>query len=350
MAKRRTKIPAPTWEHEHTGITRKLEANRWQLWATVGILLLVVASLGVIGFAFLADYIEDQQRPGSLALRVADRELTVEEYTERAVLKGEQVGTFNATFVVSLLNQDLIEELMLLQFADEQSATATDEEIREDIAVTLGITAGDSNFDARLQEELARNGLTEEQYRDISRAAILKAKVTVGFQAEIPDTLPSVNYREIQVADVETADDLVAQLNEGAEFGPLAAENSINQTSGQAGGEKGWVAEGILDENAEAVLFALEPGEITTFLEPSNSVFVYEVTEKSDAHEVSITDNIRLGELAYAEWLTERALDVDIENEMDTQIGDSDKLGYVVDHANLTAGSQAAPQPAPGHN
>jgi len=336
MAKRRTKIPAPTWEHEHTGIARKLEANRWQLWATVGILLLVVASLGVIGVAFLADFIEDQQRPGSLAIRVDERELTVEDYTKRAVLKVEQVGISNATFVVSLLNQDLIEEMMLLQFADEQSVTATDDEIHDDIAITLGISADDSNFDARLQEELERNGLTEEQYRDISRAAVLKLKVTAGFQAEIPDTLPSVNYREIQVEDMETAEGLIAQLDEGAEFGPLAAENSINQTSGQAGGEKGWVAEGVLDENTEAVLFALEPGEITTFLGPNNSTFVYEVTEKSDAREVSITDNIRLGELAYNEWLTERVVDVDVENEMDTQIGDPDKLGYVVDHAELT--------------
>ena len=49
MSKRRTKIPTPTWEHEQTGITRKLDANRWQIWATAGILVLVFASLGVIG-------------------------------------------------------------------------------------------------------------------------------------------------------------------------------------------------------------------------------------------------------------------------------------------------------------
>ena len=334
MSKRRTKIPAPTWEHEHTGITRKLEANRWQLWATAGIVLLVAASLGVIGFAFLSDYIEDQQRPGSLGLRVADRELTVEDYTKRAVLKVEQIGTSNASVVISVLNQDLIEEMVLLQFADEQSATATDDEIREDIAIKLGIAADDANFDARLQEELVRNGLTEEQYRDISRAAVLKTNVTAQFQVEIPETLPSVNYREIEVEDQETADGLVAQLNEGAEFGPLATENSINQTSAENGGEKGWVAEGVLDESAEAILFALEPGEITTFLGP-NSVFVYEVTEKSDAHEVSETDNISLGDQAYADWLADKLLEIDFENEMDTQTGDPDKIGYVVDHADL---------------
>jgi len=338
MSKRRTKIPAPTWEHEHTGITRKLEANRWQLWATACIVLLVAASLGVIGFAFLSDYIEDQQRPGSLGLRVAERELTVEDYTKRAVMVVEQVGTNNANIIIPLLNQELIEEMLLLQFADEQSVTATDDEIHEDIATTLGISPDDSDFDVRLQEELARNGLTEEEYRDISRAAILRTKVTAGFQVEIPERLPSVNYREIQVDDMETAEGFVTQLNEGANFGTLAAENSINQASGQNGGEKGWFAEGVLDEDTEAVLFALEPGEITTFLSANNSTFVYEVTQKSVGREVSITDNIRLGGLVYGDWLTEKLLEVDVENEMDPQVGNSDKIGYVIDHAFLSVG------------
>ena len=336
MSKRRIKIPTPTWEHEQTGITRKLEANRWQLWATAVIVLLVVASLGVIGWAYLSDYIGDQQRPGSLGLRVAEQELTVSDYTKRAVLKAEELSNISASIVIPVLSQDLIEEMILLQFAGEQSVTATDDEIQEDIASTLGIAVDDSNFDARLQEELERNGLTEEQFRDISRATILGTKVTAGFQADIPDTLPSVNYREIQVEDLETADRLIAQLNEGAEFGPLAAEHSLNQISGQDGGEKGWVAEGVLDENPEAVLFALEPGEITTFVGPNSSFFVYEVTEKSNARAVSIDDNIRIGGLAYADWLTAKVLDIDIENEMDIRTGDADKIAYVVDHANLT--------------
>ncbi len=336
MSKRRTKSPAPTWEHEHTGITRKLEANRWQLWATAVIVLLVAASLGVIGYAFLSDYIEDQQRPGSLGLRVAERELTVEDYTNRAVMRVEQVGTNSAAVIIPLLNQELLEEMLLLQFADEKSVNATDDEIHEDIATTLGISADDLDFDIRLQEELARNGLTEEEYRDISRAATLRVKVTAGFQAEIPERLPSVDYREIQLLDMETAEGFVTQLNEGADFGTLAAENSINQTSGPNGGERGWVAEGVLDEDTEAVLFALEPGEITTFLSANNSVFVYEVTQKSVGREVSVTDSVRLGGLAYGAWLSEKALEVEIENEMDTQFGDGDKIGYVIDHAFLT--------------
>lgn len=338
MSRRRIKVPTPSWEHEQSGISRRLEANRWQLWATAGVVLLVVASLGVIGWGFLSDYIADQQRPGTVAVRVEEQELTVRDYTKRAVMKVEEIGSPNAVIVIPLLSQDVIEEMMLFHFADERSVTATDDEIREDIANTLGIAADDTNFDARVQEELTRNGLTEEQYRSISRAAVLQTKVKAQFQAEVPKTLPSVNYRQIQVADQATADDLVAQLNEGAEFGQLAADNSVDQTSAQGGGEKGWVAQGVLDESAEAVLFALEQGEITTFAGSNQSFFVYQVTETSDAHEVSINDNIRLGDRAYADWLNEKLTEIDIVNEMDTQTGagDPDKIRYVIDHANLT--------------
>ena len=335
MSKRRVKIPTPTWEHEQTGITQKLHANRWQIWATAVILLLVFASLGVIGWAYLADYIGDQQRPGSLGLRVAEQELTVSDYTKRAVLKTEELSTDNAAIVIPVLSQDLIEEMILLQFADEQSVDATDEEVREEVAATLGITADDSNFDARLQEELERNGLTEEQFLGIAQASVLGIKVTGGFQAEVPDELPSINYRQIEVADLETADAIVIQLDEGAEFGSLAADVSINEASAQDGGEMGWFAKGVLDENIDAVLFALEPGEVTTFL-GANSVFVFEVTDKSDAREVSDADSIRLGDLAYADWLDAKALEIEIKNEMDTQTGDPDKIQYVVIHANLT--------------
>ena len=102
MSKRRTKIPTPTWEHEQTGITRKLDANRWQIWATAAILILVFASLGVIGWAYLSDYIDDQQRPGSLGLRVADRELTVAEYTQRASLYSEEFGVATAAILLNI--------------------------------------------------------------------------------------------------------------------------------------------------------------------------------------------------------------------------------------------------------
>ena len=334
MSKRRTKIPTPTWEHEQTGITRKLEANRWQLWATVGIVLLVAASLGVVGWAFLSDYIEDQQRPGSLGLRVADRELTVEQYTERANLLVQQFGSADPRIVLPTLSRELIQESLLLQFADERSVTASEDEVRAQIASRLGIEADDPNFDARLEEELTRTGLSEEQYTDLARGDVLAVSMLASFQSEVPDSLPSVNYRQIELEDQATADDLVAQLDEGADFATLAAQ-SPDTVSAAAGGERGWVPEGVLDGPAESVLFSLEVNEITTFLSNS-AVFIYEVLEKSDSQEVADEHRTALGGAAFREWLTEKEESVEIVDEMDLQTGDGDKIGYIIDHANLS--------------
>jgi len=347
MAKRHAKIPTPTWEHESTGITRKLEANRWQLWATAGIMALVVASLSVVGWAFLSDYIGDQQRPGSLGLRVADRELTVSEYSQRASLFSQEVGVTDANTIIPALNASLITEAILLQFADERSVTASEDEIRAETASKLGIEADDPNFDARLGEELTRSGLTEEQFTDVVRAGVLGENMLVTFQLEAPDSLPSVNYRQIQVADEETADDLIAQLDDGADFATLASESSL--VLDQAGGEATWVPEGVLDESVESALFALDVNEFAPYF-ASDSVFIFQLLEKSDSHEVAQDFKDILGTVAYNDWLTGKQLEIDIENEMDGQTGDADKIGYVINHANLSVPNQAGhAAPAPVH-
>ncbi len=335
MPKRRTKIPTPTWEHEQTGITRKLEANRWQLWATAGIVFLVVASLGVIGWAFLSDYIDDQQRPGSLGLRVGEREITVRDYTERANLFREESGVRNAGSVLPALSADLIQEALLLQFAGERSVTASDEDVRAEIASRLGIEADDANFDARFAEELARTGLSEEEFTDASRAAVLLGGLTDLFAAEVVDSLPSVNYRQIRLADQQTADGLIEQLNIGADFATLAADNSLDTATKDEGGEVGWVPEGVLGDSLENILFALEANEITTF-SSGNAVFIFEVLDKSDSQEVSDESRDSLGRAAYLDWLIEKQESVEVVNELDTQIGNPDKIAYVVKHANLT--------------
>ena len=332
MSKRRTKVPTPTWEHEHTGITRKLDANRWQIWATAGIVLLVFASLGVIGWAYLSDYIDDQQRPGSLGISVADREFTVEEYARRASLFSEDFGTASATAVIPALNASLIEEAILLQFADELEVTASDDEVQAEIALRLVIEPDAENFDARFEEELTRTGLSEEEYTELARSAVLLAGVRDSFASEVAESLPSVNYRQIQVVDQATADDLVSQLAAGADFAALATENSVIQDDSV--GVAVWVPRGLLDDTDEAVLFGLAVNEITT-LTTATGVVIYEVVEISESREVAEDQRITLGAAAYLDWLLEKQESVVIVNEFDVQLGNPDKVAWVVSHANL---------------
>ncbi len=332
MSKRRTKVPTPTWENEQTGITRKLDANRWQIWATAVIVLLVFASLGVIGWAYVADYIDDQQRPGSLGLRVEDREFTVEEYTRRASLYSEEFGVATATTIIPAVNAALIEEALLLQFADELSVTASDDEVRAEMALRLGIEPDDATFDAVLEEELTRTGVSEQEFTDLVRSTVLVRGVRESFTSEIAESLPSVNYRQINVGDQDTADDVVAQLEAGADFVALATERSLILDT--VVGEAAWVPQGVLDDADEAVLFGLAVNEITT-LTTAAGVVIYQVLEISESREVAEEHRATLGAALYLDWLIEKQESVVIVNEFDLQLGNADKVAYVISHANL---------------
>jgi hypothetical protein len=148
-----------------------------KLFAAGIVVLLVIAAIGVIGAGFLIDWIEDRRLPGSTAIAVEERDYSVEDYTERVEMYLEESGgaSDQASLIIPLITQRIIEEGLLLQFASEKEVVATDEEVKEEIASTLGIEADDPNFDVRLQEELATIDLSEEQYRDIARTTVLKA-------------------------------------------------------------------------------------------------------------------------------------------------------------------------------
>ncbi|QKT04755.1 peptidylprolyl isomerase [Ectothiorhodospiraceae bacterium 2226] len=83
----------------------------------------------------------------------------------------------------------------------------------------------------------------------------------------------------ILVADEETAQGLIEQLNEGADFAELAQEHSAD-ASASAGGDLGWFsAEQMVEPFAEA-LRQLEPGAHTT--EPVQTQFGWHVVRLED--------------------------------------------------------------------
>jgi parvulin-like peptidyl-prolyl isomerase len=342
MARRR-KIPTPSWEHSDSGtLARRLDANRWQILATAGVVLLVLAALAVVGWGFLSDWIEDQQRPGTTAIKVLNRDYTVRDFSERAELYvDENGGQNNALFVIPTVSNELIEEAILLQFAVAEGAEpATEDDINQQIALLLGITVDDPNFDARLQEELDTTGLTEEEYRDRAEGFALKGHLTTKFQNDIPETLHAVHYRQIRVADQESADMVVAELEGGADFAAMYIEHSIDynpDSDDESGGDEGFVPDGILPDQLETFLAGLDDGEITTY--PGNSsVSIIEKIEESDAQAPTDEQKSQLAANAYSDWYAEQRDSLNIVNEMDFQEGDGDKINWVIDHAGLVVG------------
>ncbi len=335
MARRR--IPTPSWEHDH-GIAGSFSGSRGQMFVVAVAIVLVVAALGIGGFALINHYeIQPRRLPGSTALAVGDMKFTTEEFKNRTLLYSTQLGGYKvATYLIPAVDQQLQEEAVVLANASEKNVSATDDEIKTEIATLLGIQATDPNFDQRLQEELTKDGLTDKQYRDMATGNVLTTKLRDVFSSELPATADSVHYRLITVADQATADNLKAQLDGGADFAALAAANSTDTTTKDKGGDPGWVPRGFLSDSLESLLFSLDKDQIVTF-PGSSQVTIYQLLDKDPAHAIEDDKKGTLGNNAYQDWVKAKLAAVTVDDHMDLNTGDSDKINWVFDHAQLTA-------------
>src|SRR6202521_3459998 len=202
MMARQRRIPTPSWEPDR-GLAGNFSGSRGQIFVVVVAILLVVVAVGVGGYALINHYeIQPRQLPGSTALAVGDASYSTSEFSNRTKMFSTQLGGYKvASYIIPAVDKSLQQEAVILKFASEKSVSATDDEIKTQIATLLGITATDANFDQRLQEELTKDGLTDVQYRNMATSTVLKTKLQTVFQSELPATADSVHYRVITVAN-----------------------------------------------------------------------------------------------------------------------------------------------------
>ena len=336
MAKRR-RIPVPEWERHHSAIGRQLAGRSPQFYATVGVVLLLLAAVALVGFGFLSDYLAKQGRPDSTAVQVGDAKYTVREFTARLKSYVTQVGGAQSQAAAYQnafpgIAAQLIQEAVIVQFASEKGASATDDDINAEVAKRAGITADDANFQARYQEEVKKSGLEEAEYRKMITAAVLTQKLTDVFKAAVPAAAESVHYRQIVVADQAAADDIKAQIEAGGDFVQLAKDRSTDTQTKDTGGDEGWVPRGLFDAAAENTIFDLNVNQVTTY-PTSSSVYVLQVLEKDPQHPIADDKKGTLANKALAQWTADKKSGVQVVNEMDLTTGDADKFKYAFEHA-----------------
>ena len=180
--------------------------------------------------------------------------------------------------------RSLVDERLKVQEAERLGLTATEAEMataRRSIEQRNGIAAGG------LDDFLQRQGLSVATVTDQLRAEILWSKlvrgrlgaaVSVG-EGEIDEALAQLEANrgrpEYRVAEIflavesreqesevrAAAESLFEQLKAGAKFDQIASQFSHSATAA-VGGDIGWVLEGELPDEIEAVLARMEPGRI----------------------------------------------------------------------------------------
>lgn len=143
---------------------------------------------------------------------------------------------------------------------------------------------------AKTNDNLSKLGLNQEYIRTFFEAQILERKLKEVLTTEVASTETQVWARHILVADIETAQNLISQLQNGADFGALAQEFSSDTGSAVNGGDLGWFGRNMMVQEFEEAAFALEnPGDYT--LEPVQSQFGYHIIQLIAKQERPLTED-----------------------------------------------------------
>jgi len=334
--RRRAKIPTPAWERPRGTIGRRLLGRGFQFYGAVLVGLLIVGGLGFVVYGFGAQELEKRGRPGSTAIQVEDTRYRLDYFSHRLTMYVDQSGgpgVVQPEDALTAVSAVLIREDIARRFAGELEVTATDDEIREEIASRLGITTDDESFDVVYQQELARSGLSEADYRQMVEAAVLTNKAQEKFLAEVPKSAESVHYRQIVVSEQAAAEDIRKQIEDGADFAKLAAKNSLDTATKDKGGDVGWVPRGVLDASTEELIFPLKVGEITLIPSTAGALLI-EMLKKDDDHPVEEDKKEPLAVRALANWLEEKRQSLSIVNNMDVSGNfDQGKVEWAIDRA-----------------
>ena len=313
MAKKKRRVPTVSWDQpESAGVANSLTSRGPMPYLVAAIGAVVVIAMGVIVYALISDYVEDQQRPSSTALSIDDTDYELRYFTERLrsfVQQNGGAGSASAQPEVAFgaVTDALVEEAIMLQFAGEFGLAVSEDEIDEEIAERLGTTADSPEFATRVQDELERTGISEDLFRAQSEASILRIKVVEQFTEELPETVESIHYRQILVASQAEADDIKAEIEGGADAAAIAEERSLDMVTSVDGGDAGWIPRGVLVAQVEDTLFALDPGSVTVY-PAGESHFVYEILEKDAARVIEDDLKPGLAGVRLAEWIAEKRL------------------------------------------
>ena len=168
---------------------------------------------------------------------------------------------------------------------------------------------------ADLSENLVKFGFSEDYYRTFIETQLLQEKLRDAIATDISTTQTQVWARHILVADEQTANDIIARLQNGEDFAELAVTLSTDTASAINGGDLGWFGPGMMVPEFETAAFALNaPGDIT--LTPVQSSFGFHIIQLVAKQERPVTNDQIEAEKdsIFQEWLfTARETDYVVE-------------------------------------
>ncbi len=153
----------------------------------------------------------------------------------------------------------MIEQVLINQAAADANVVISDADVEAEYQANRALVDSDAAWQQWLDDNLFTEVEFRQQIRDSLTAGAMRDRVV----GDLPDTAVQIHARHILVSSEAQANDLLAQLQNGADFAQLAQQYSQDITTRDQGGDLGWFIEGELLEPAlSQVAFALQDGQI----------------------------------------------------------------------------------------
>lgn len=203
----------------------------------------------------------------------------------------------------------LIDQALLVQGARAQGRQVEPQAVQARLDALVAEIGGNE----AMGQWLAANGYTILELEWALHQAMLADEMIDLITGPISDSAEHVHARHILVDDQELAEQLRAELMDGADFGELAAEYSLDLSTRIGGGDLGWISRGTLTlPELERAALELGEGELSPVVESRLGFHVIEALAR-ELRPLSSEARANIHRQAIQDWLLARRETVEIE-------------------------------------
>jgi parvulin-like peptidyl-prolyl isomerase len=235
---------------------------------------------------------------------LVDYERMVAQYETAMIAEGVDFSTSDGQDRLLQAREDIlnsmIEQVLIEQYAGQQGIVVTDDDVQAAIDQIVQDVGGEAEFQVRLEQ----NGITEQDMWNNLRAQLTGAAVVEQVTSSVPETADHVHARHISVDTREGAEQLLAQLQSGADFAELAQQYSQDESTRRTGGDLAFFPRGVLMvPEVEEAAFGLQPQQISGVISSSFGYHIVEVLERDPNRVLSPENLLLLKEVAFQDWI-----------------------------------------------
>ncbi|MCH7624803.1 MAG: SurA N-terminal domain-containing protein [Chloroflexi bacterium] len=352
---------------EFIRIQRDLRKRRFAF-ALIGVFMLVI--LGILLAGYVVIFVRPPQQ---LVVRVNEVRYSRGDMVKLLRVRQKSLETTGqkldlSTDIFEAL-QLLVENEIIAQSAPALGITTSDSEIDFSIRAQLdpeGAAAGtsdaqrDRDYKERYGSFLNLTRISEEEHRQIVRRAILRERMRQFIGDSVPSVAEQAHVYRFAVVPNDEIDIILTKYKDMTQgstdpallslaFDRITGEFSReSRESVRRGGDIGWVPAGIISEYDDIIFGSSysDPLEIGKLSDPvrnqgdAQQLFIFMVTERDPARELSLASRDELKTRALANWLNDQRADYDVYAVMN-----SDIYNWVIQQLGIS--STITPTPAP---